>query len=273
MITGWIWLDENKTYNMAKCLKKALIPLFSFGYLYALMELVFDERKITLPVLFKALGNVLAGKLWVHMWYLYMLAGLYLVMPALKILVRYMSEKQLRYGLVLLFVFQILFPTLEIVTGFKVGFYLPVETPYLLYLFLGHYLSKHVLPLRFAVINSVASLFVLFAFCSVEKKGMYNQDLTVFWISCALFMLALAIQPYCAKADGKVLYYIGKKTFGIYILHMLFVNLLFKVVKFDPFMLPNGVNWLVLTVFIFCLSLLATIVIQKIPVINKIFCI
>ncbi len=273
MITGWIWLDENKTFNTAKCLKKVLIPLFSFGYVYALMELVYAERKVTLPILFKAFGNILSDKLWTHMWYLYMLAGIYLVIPALKLLLRNLDDKQQQYLLAVLTVFTILFPTLRIMTGFEVGFYLPVQTPYLLYLLLGHYLAKRPIPVKYAAVNLLCAHMFLFLSVFILDGDLGYAHFAILWMSGAYFILAVSLQPACEKIDGAVLSYIGRKTFGIYILHALFINVIYKVVKFDPFVLPNGANWLLLTAGVFILSFLTTVIIQKIPIINKIFCI
>lgn len=273
MITGWIWLDENKTFDTRKCLKRVLLPLLSFGYVFALLDIVYNERKIIPSIFIQAFFKVISGNIWPYMWYLYMLVGLYLVMPTLKLLINNTNRKQQQYMIIILIIFTILFPSLKSATGFETGFYLPVQTPYLLYLLLGNYLSKWLVPTRYAIINLFCAYVSVFLSTFIWDCELPYSHFAILWLSSAYFILALSLQPVCENINGSVVCYIGRKTFGIYILHEFFIKCIFMIIKFDPFVLPSGVNWLILTVVVFALSFLTTVVIQKIPIINKIFCV
>ena len=79
MITGYLLLNPEREIPLEKIIKKyvfkILVVLFSFGTFYSWLELIFDSHKISILQLPKAIYNVIIGKTWDHMWYLYMLIG------------------------------------------------------------------------------------------------------------------------------------------------------------------------------------------------------
>ena len=64
--------------------------------------------------------------------------------------------------------------------------------------------------------------------------------------------------------------HISDNSFGIYIFHMLWVNLLYKVFRLNPLDYPLLILVPILVV-VFLLSDLTTVVYKKIPVIGKFF--
>ncbi len=89
MITGALLLDTKRPISYRKALNYALrmiVILGTVGVMFAWMEIFFDERHFNLLQIPYAIINTLQGKTWTHLWYLYMLVGLYLLLPMLKIL-------------------------------------------------------------------------------------------------------------------------------------------------------------------------------------------
>ena len=102
MITGSLLLDPNRNVDYRKILnyvKRMVLILLIFGSIYAAMELVFTERKISISVFYESIGRVLQGQSWSHMWYIYMLIGLYLVTIPLRYIIEKIQYKELE-GLV-----------------------------------------------------------------------------------------------------------------------------------------------------------------------------
>ena len=78
MITGALLLDENKKVTEKKnlkYLKRAIILLVTFGYFYCLIEIFFNTRKININLFAQSFLNLIEGKSWAHMWYMYSLVG------------------------------------------------------------------------------------------------------------------------------------------------------------------------------------------------------
>lgn len=85
MITGYLMLNKKELNysNIWKYFNRILFLLVGFGFIFALMELYFNEHTLSLSILSKAIYNVFVGQTWKHLWYLYMLLGIYLLLPVL----------------------------------------------------------------------------------------------------------------------------------------------------------------------------------------------
>ncbi len=114
MITGYCILGKDE-YTYRHCLKhvrKYLFVLATVGFFYALLEEFFITKTICLSVILESCKNVVSGNLWDHMWYIYAIIGVYLVLPVLHAFLS--SKKENRFILTgLLFLFTIVIPAVE----------------------------------------------------------------------------------------------------------------------------------------------------------------
>lgn len=72
---------------------------------------------------------MLTGNTWAHMWYIYCLLGLYVLLPMYKIFADYASDEQLKYILAILFLFESIFRLLKLLE-INLGFYCHINTIY-----------------------------------------------------------------------------------------------------------------------------------------------
>ncbi len=86
MITGALMMSkESITYKQAmKYFVRMALLLVMFGTVFAWMELVFTTHRFSIAMIGHGLVNMFAGETWKHLWYLYMLLGIYLILPALN---------------------------------------------------------------------------------------------------------------------------------------------------------------------------------------------
>lgn len=77
MISGALLLDPDKNFSLKRYAAKMIFVLLVFGWGYAILEQFYQVRKISFGLFMYALGNVFQEKSWDHMWYIYMLLGLY----------------------------------------------------------------------------------------------------------------------------------------------------------------------------------------------------
>lgn len=81
-------------------------------------------------LLFVTLTNFFTGHCWSHMYYLYMLIGLYLITPILKPFLLKASNKDLIVALSTLGLLSSVLPTLN-AYGISIGSYMILGTPYI----------------------------------------------------------------------------------------------------------------------------------------------
>ncbi len=146
MISGSLMLDPKKEIGIERTLKhyvpRILVVLFLFGVPFAVMELIVNEGGFSPMMLVEGFFLTLAGNTWAHMWYLYELAGIYLLTPFLKEIIKG-GKRFLEYGLALGFLFFSLFPMIERVFGIHVGIVYQLTGIYLFYYMFGYYLHLY----------------------------------------------------------------------------------------------------------------------------------
>jgi surface polysaccharide O-acyltransferase-like enzyme len=281
MISGVIFLDTQKEITVEKLLKKyflrIILALFIFGIPYAFLEIFFDANyQFSFGQIGVAIMNVFQGKLWDHMWYLYMIAGLYLVLPLLKIFVNYCKKNILEYIIVVLFIFTSVIPIVEIAFSIKLGFYIPVTSVYVFYLLLGHYIHNYNITIN----NKILSfLMILYFICSIimplnnEFVSMTGGGSIIFFgynspiVVMGTFVLFCFIHQ--KNKSNKFFDILSPMCFGIYLIHTLFINFLYKFIKFTPEKYPLINIIICVSITTFILSIGFTFIARKINIIKK----
>lgn len=82
-----------------------MIPLIFWGIIFALMELVFDAKRFQFEYIVLAFFKVLTGQSWAHLWYLYMLIGVYLALPLVRCIVKNVEYHQVGFIILIMFIF------------------------------------------------------------------------------------------------------------------------------------------------------------------------
>ena len=287
MISGTLFLDPLRQIDYRILFRKNLLRLvvaFVFwSGLYAVVDYCEGVR----------LRDVVSGFLigHTHLWFLYMLAGLYLIVPLLRKLMG--SRRLIKYYLLLWFVLCILFSTFRYVaTVFDDGLgewlkiiaektNLDVVAGYAGYFILGRVLTEKELSKKTrgwiylaGIVGAAAACVMTWRLCQHKGRfdaSFYNNDcLFVLLESVAVFTLLKYHSPACRKDSGRrVLQTVSVCTFGIYLIHMLPVHFTEKL--FPAFAGAGSpfVSVPVITAAAFLSSLLLAFVLRKIPVVNK----
>lgn len=120
MITGALLLNPEKHLGWEKIKQYSFRMagvLLTFGFVYCLMELVFTSREINIGIVYNAVINLLQGRSWSHMWYVYALLGLYLLLPVFRAYVAGASRRDMQITLSILAIFTLIVPTVNNVFG------------------------------------------------------------------------------------------------------------------------------------------------------------
>lgn len=265
MITGYcIFRKEECTYRycMKHVLKFALV-LLTVGFAYAMLEEVAAKRTIDACVILTSMQNVISGKLWDHMWYVYAIIGVYLVLPVLHSFMQTDKRNRLILTGLLLF-FSVIAPAFA--KWQQIGVPFPFGG-YLFYVCFGGLAVKEDFgkKAKWGIVLSGVLAAVWVILHGKEAFGYFSLPICLIAGSMFVIINAIAVKP-C-----RLLLTVSQCTWGMYLLHPLFINIAIKVLKID---LLSNKPYLCLFGFWVALSLLsfaATYILRKIPLLKKLF--
>ena len=171
-----------------------------------------------------------------HLWYVYLLFGLYLVIPILSKFVRNASEKELLY-FIAIWLITVLIGS-PYFTKFSTAVELHYFSGYIGYLVLGYYLANKQFKLR-GLVFIPALVFVSTA--ALITFGTYHFELTqhelstyfyepvgpfVIVLSASAFLIAKNTVVKLNSSLAKIFNNASKYTLGIYFSHALILNIL-----------------------------------------------
>ena len=281
MITGVLFLNPEKNISLDKIIKKyvfrIVLAIIMFGIPYCFMEIFFEDK---FSFKFSQIGiaalNAIQGKSWDHMWYLYMIAGLYLLIPLIKIFVIGTPKDIMKYVLAVLFIFTSIIPSLESILPYKFGIYIPINSVYVLYLLLGYYIHYNKIEIKNSILFVLIMAYVLFAvfmplnknFVSLTNGGHiiltgYNSPIVVMVTLCIFCFL------HQRNKTNKTMDIIAPLCFGIYLIHTLFINFLYKFIDISPEKYPLIIVIILTTVITILLSICFSHLARKIKIIRK----
>ena len=286
------------------------MAILLFGVPYAASELVVAERTFRVRMIPEALKMTLTGHTWSHMWYLYLILFLYLITPLLKKVLRVLPVWGVAAVMAVIFLGSSVAPFLNKVLDVNSIPVLPDGGVYFLYYLCGYFFA-----VREVCVDKAES-------CGTSGKGMeagldtepvrgkrtgnvwliaaavlimgmiLSRTLAGFSIQMAYnypFTVLLAVLLFAAGWNGSIKKHripwqeAGALSFAVYLVHPVYVNLLYKFVKITPFTVLEqcgvqsvaaGQTVLILLLAAFCLVVLALAtatawVLRKIPVLRK----
>lgn len=239
MISGALLIKEDReiTYDLVikKYCKRILLALVIFGIPFSMMEIFMENRTLTSSMFPMACLNVLTGNSWGHLWYLYTLIGLYLILPVVNAFYSKAERRTCIVFLMLLFIFCFLIPVADKLFDIKIAFEMPIASYALFYFVIGKLLytsDNQIFNKKRIWGGSLAVLVLLLLIINFNGGGdylSYNSSIIV-GISICIFLLIRGIEIEVSER----LWTIDRLCFGVYLIHPLFVNFLYKFVKVTP---------------------------------------
>lgn len=293
MISGVLFLDNDKPLPLKKLLGRnipRLAAAFVFwSAVYALIHLLEGHA---LP---EVLAAFVGGHF--HMWFLFMIAGLYLAAPLLRRITQ--SKEAMEYFLVACFLFGLLFPRcihllrclelpysitllVDTVAADLDNLNVPFVHTYAFYFVLGFYLSRYEVsrPLRRIIWGlGVAGYLVTVGLTSwySRKTGSGSVEfyaggsLNVFCMTMAIFLLGKyrfsRLSP--GETGKKWLKNLSKCTFGMYLVHSLVLRGFQDILGWHTLAFHPALAIPTLTIAVAAVSWLIAWAVGKIPVLGK----
>ncbi|RKR85502.1 surface polysaccharide O-acyltransferase-like enzyme [Mucilaginibacter gracilis] len=277
MISGALLLHRD--YEIGDFLKKRLvrivIPFLFWSLIYIAYEYYNEDIAYTGNVgetLHQVLHFLKYGSSY-HLWYVYMLIGLYLFVPIIGKFVRNATQNELLYFLIMWFVVMLLGQ--PYLSRFKPQIDLRYFEGFVGYLVLGHYLAFKPLPKkRIGLWAAVflATLLLIFGGTYLLFKH-YNGISTLLYeplspsillIASSVFMLGRLYTPKVPQFIITTRDFLGRYNYGIYLSHALVLSILsdndVNYTLFNPM-----ISIPCIAVVCLALSVLLVFIINKIP--------
>lgn len=242
MLAGALLLQPSKVDEPLKVFFKKRwrrigLPFLFWGVAYFAWRFFVNGEALTA-------GSVLQGVLtgpYVHFWFLYLIVGLYLITPLLRVVVTHSSSKILQYFLLIWFVGTAVVPLLTLFGPFVLNTDVFLWTGWLGYFILGAYLIK--VRWRPSILYSILVFGLLWtAIGTYLVVGTIGERLSQFFYqsfsfsvimaSIALFQLLSAVPPQKIASrfprSNRLLHQISQNTLPIYLFHVMVIETLQK---------------------------------------------
>lgn len=283
MVTGALLLDKDRELGYKKLFSKHIlrmvVTLVVFTLLFNCFDALFVTKNFSFTTLTDGFEKVLFGGGWKHMWYLYLMIALYLMMPAYRLVTKSAKSADILYIMGVYAVFLCILPNIDTLTGKSTAFYICVYSVYPLYLFLGYAMHNRIIKL-----SGTVSLLLLIAgltatavvtVCTTGKQSraseLLNNYAFIATLSAAVGMFGL-MQAAKDKDLGfidKIAAELEKCSFGIYILHMAALKTVFVIFKFDPIKSGGAIAVLGVSIAVLIVCCAAVRLLKLIKGVNK----
>ena len=288
MISGALLLGNERQESALEFYKRRFyrvgIPLVFWTIAYLIVRQVVDHEHLTAGAI---LNLILTGDPYYHLWFLYMIAGLYLVTPVLRTFVRHSSQRDRIFAIVLILILANAYFQTDVLLWNNRRSIFTMFIPFIGYYLFGYevrLIDPKKIPSGVPFLTTTVSAVYLAAFAPVflARQGGVGVRYLFDFFSLPMVFLSIAIfwAAYLHDATAKppqgfrrtALEWVASATLGIYVLHPL-------VLAFIRDRLGNragdgsfllAVTVVPLATFIVCY--LITTLIMRIPVLRRAVC-
>jgi len=284
MITGTLLLnskEEPLSIFFRKRVIKVVIPLIAWSIIYILFRKYVRDQDIN--ILIQLLKTFVTPR-YFHLWFLYAIIGIYLVVPILKIFINHSSKKMQVYFLILWIFSFSLVPLVSDITHYKVPNYIPMMSGYIGFLIMGYLLSNlQISKMTFymSVLFSIFStLLTIFGTIYLSEKSNefistfyhYSSISTIIQVAAYFIFLKYISEKFILNftKTTSYIYLISFASLGIYLVHPIILYLLkeigiYALNGYDPlYMVP------LTAIVTYICSFIIVLLMQQIPLLKQI---
>lgn len=287
MISGYLFLGKEITIKRlyTKYIWRMVYVVFFWSGMYAVIAFINGCG------IGAALGQFITGHY--HLWYLYMIIGIYALIPIVNNIV---SDDELeKYLLIVSLIFGIFLPTINTICSIKLivihswldtildNISMPLASCFLFYFILGNRIMKEGVSDKKrrliyvgAVISSVFSIVLTIIFSRTIQEpfmGLYEYNSVFVMFEAIGWTLAIMeLRKICISEKVKrVIIFLSENTFGVYLIHPMVIDALKGVFGIDTMSFPPIVSLFVITSLVISISFSIVVVLKRVPIIKR-FC-
>lgn len=294
MLSGMMFLNKNKDIPIKKLYFRYILRLFTsylfWSLVYCIYNMLYSTNRSLTECVSYIINNWLSGE--IHMWYILMTIGLYIIAPILKYLINNAPKQLIKYWLIIMFLFASIIPfvsdlNIPLISGYISYLNQYIEAYFLLgytlFFILGYYLSindispkKEKLIYIFGIIGFAYSVMILIVF-----KALFSINLGALnYLYPNIIVMSLAVMVFFKQRVSKISFSdkskaiilsLSKLTYGAFLIHILVLKVLYHL-GINLAICNISISAIVVTFIAFVISLGITFVISKIPFINRYIC-
>jgi surface polysaccharide O-acyltransferase-like enzyme len=287
MLTGALLLQPGKTESLSVFFKKRWarigLPTLFWGAAYFAWDFLVQGIPFTSTVIIQGILN---GP-YTQIWYIYVLVGLYLVTPILRIFTDHADQKMMKYFVILWVIGAAILPFFGLFTAFTLNSYVFTISGYVGFFVLGTYLSTVAIrrrTLSFFIILGMAltaiGTYALAATVGGTEMYFFQQYFspTIILTSVMVFLLLLSVKCPSTQKDaslskvGKLIKLISENTLGIFFIHVMIIESIQKgyfgfAINRD--MLNPIIEIPIVTIIVLFASLAIILILKRVPYLKR----
>jgi len=296
MLSGALLLDDSRKIDAKKFYRKSFFPIVVLLLVWLLFYACW--RSFLLPAItgqpvenghFLKYVLTLTG-LYPHLWYLFALVGIYLAVPVLRLFVKKENRNYILGIIILSLIARFGTQTLGVFTrnseikigDFMTKFHLEYATGFFPYLLMGWYINSFppkkehrtliYLAGAAALIGSILSVQVFIR----EIPDIFDYVMEAFTLPAAVYGIAV-FTLICdlvkdKKTESKLVAELSQSSFGVYILHVVVLDLLtWKLFPLYGYTMNPVFYLLVLFVLTYAACLIVVLPLSKVQGVRKLF--
>jgi len=279
MISGALLLDPNKTEDLktfyTKRLSRIVVPILFWSVFYQLWVM---RSEGSTPSMVMAVRHLISGKSYYHMWFLYMIAMLYLFTPFFRKVVAHSTRRELSILVIITFMVAALHAIGVKVFSEDSKLFTSWFLPYVPFYFLGYLLriddrhfSKTILWCTVILSACLTALgYYLVSITRGTDAGSYfygSASVTVIPLSISMmYLLKTWTTPIWNEKYTRAL---SLLTLGVYLIHPIALETL-QHFGFGPLNFYPAVSIPVVAVIVSCSSFIVAWVIQQMPYLKRV---
>ncbi len=285
LVSGCLLLRKSEPvadFFRKRFLKVGIPTLFwSVAYLLWSVKAYTDGSMQPLSVILSMLKVIYMGNVEIHLWFLYILIGIYLVVPILRVFVSAASRRDLAYFTAMWFLATPLTELAQRVTGVETALIIPVVSGYVGYFLMGYLLAEVKLGKRgllLAALGCVLAIAVTYFGTNLLSADAGPIDTFLYSYFSLPTVLATISGFLLLKELGRkfgkmgwLVRTISTTSFGIYLIHIFIVELLRQGTlgfRLYSWMAPSIYMIPLTALAVYALSFAVVLVMRKIPVVK-----
>ena len=226
---------------LLKRLPKLIIPLIFWSLIYILFKTIDYGEPLSSINIKEQLKTFYQGPVAYHLWFLYMMIGIYFAWPVINVYIKAATEKNIVYFLTIWFITNSVVGIINILTGLNTSIELNIFTGYIGYFLLGYYLinftfsatalAKIYLLGIAGFIISIVTPYLCNRLGFAHTDDMIATDFTPDVVVCvtALFLwFKNNIGDGCQNILRRIITEVSACAFGIYLVHVLVIEYIFS---------------------------------------------
>lgn len=287
MISGVFFLPPKKKVDFKKLYFKNIFKLILIYVFWVSLYYIYSIIVYSLDFSFADFVHYfISGP--VHVWYIPMIIGLYIISPLLCKITENSKANIFKYFFILFFLSCLLktisycnfIPHIDVINSFINKLPIDIFCQFYCYFLLGYFLQNYALSEKlekaFYIVAVICVILCALLTCFSSKYCGYAYSSFYSEFSVFTFIEAVALFLFFKKTKFKSeqiysnnVTYLSSCTLGIYLVHVMVMTTLFDfniidVTDFNPFFSVPTVS-----IIIFIISLIITILLKKVKLINK----